>query len=230
MVTVVASFYAPRPRHPGHVYDYLDCLAVQRDSCKRFGCRQLVITDAPALRDLPTFHAELQQELMPAILAGQLALLESGIADDLVLIGADGLLGRDPAALFDATDADDRFDLGVTTHPFADCILNTGLIAVPAGKAATVAPIWRAALARCGEAWGDDQLALAAVIRPTLERGVEERPVAGETLRIRFLPVPGYNEAPDHVGHAIDALIVHFRGGRKVWMREWAHRHAWAAR
>jgi len=215
MVTV-ASFYAPRPRHPKHVYDYLDCLAVQRASCERFGCRQLVITDAPALRDLPTFHAELPEGLMPAILAAQLALLESGIDDDLVLIGADGLLGRDPAELFTGD-----FDLAVTTHPFADCILNTGLIAVPRGKATLAAPIWRSALARCGDGWGDDQRALAGVLRPTLEHGLEER----DGIKVRFLPVPRFNDAPHHVGHRIDSLIVHFRGSRKVWMREWARRH-----
>jgi hypothetical protein len=221
MVTV-ASFYAPRLGHPKHIYDYLSCLGVQRQSCERFGARQIVITDRDVglvadHRALVSFEADLPHDLMPAILAGQLALLESGIvADDLLLIGADGLLGHDPAELFDGS-----FDLAVTTHPFADCILNTGLIAVPAGKAMTVAPIWRAALARCGSVWGDDQLALAEILRPTLAHGVEDR----DGLRVRFLPVPRYNEAPDHVAHEIDSLVVHFRGPRKVWMRQWAQRH-----
>jgi hypothetical protein len=217
----VASFYAPRYDHPKHVYDYLDCLAVQRDSCERFGCRQIIITDLDtehtlAHRRAHSFGVNLPRELMPAILAGQLALLESGITDDLLLIGADGLLGRDPAPLFDG-----GFDLAVTTHPFADCVLNTGMIAVSAGSAAKVAPIWRQALAQCGTQWGDDQLALAAILHPTLDHGLADR----GGLRVKFLPVPGYNDAPDRVDQEMDALVVHFRGPRKQWMRAWASRH-----
>jgi hypothetical protein len=213
---IVASFYAPRPAHPRHVYDFLACLRIQRASCARFGCRQLVITDAGTLDDLPIFRTPLPHDLMPAILAGQLALLESNPTDDLLLIGADGLLGRDPRPLFDGS-----FDLAVTTHPFADCILNTGLIAVPAGLAIKVASIWRRALARCGVLWGDDQLALSSVLRPTLHHGVLLR---GD-LHVRFLPVPGFNDAPDHEQDRIDALVVHFRGPRKAWMAAWAERH-----
>lgn len=222
MVTV-ASFYAPRFDHPKHVYDYLECLAVQRTSCERFACRHRVITDRATehvleRRRAEVFGVHLPDDLMPAILVGQLRLLESAPDDDLLLIGADGLLGRDPAALFAVRD----FDLAVTTHPFADCILNTGLIAVPRGAAVKVAPIWRRALARCGSRWGDDQLALAAEIRPTLTHGIEER----DGLRVRFLPVPGFNDAPDNIDHAIDSLIVHFRGPRKRWMKAWAARHS----
>jgi hypothetical protein len=218
-MTTLASFYAPRPEHPNHVYDFVDCLRLQRETCERYGVRQIVITDwLGGFDGIETFHTDLPHSLMPAILAGQLALLQSGIHDDLILTGADCLLGRDPSELFDHSD----FDLAITTHPFADCILNTGMMAVAAGSADLVAAIWRNALGDCGDAWGDDQLALARYIEPTLEHG--SRTLG--SLYVRQLPVPGYNEAPDDAEHKLNPvpLIVHFRGPRKRWMRAWAAR------
>lgn len=219
MVNVV-SFLAPRVDHP--LYDeakYLACLDVQRDSCGRFDCRQIVITDAPSLGDFPTFHAKLPHSLMRAIIAGQLAYLESAAFDaDTLLAGADCLLGRDPREVFDGS-----FDVAVTTFGgFSDCIMNTGAIFVPVASRWQAVPFWRRALARMGDAWGDDQLALAAEFGATLRHGVERRGDA----RIRFLPCERFNWAPQHDADPVDAVIVHFRGKRKPWMRQWAE---WAA-
>lgn len=213
---ILASFYAPRPEHPRHRYTFEALLDLQFASCRCLGVRQVVISDTDRLSvDGDIFVATLPHALMPAIIAGQLALLDSNPDDDLLLTGADCLLGADPRPLFDGS-----FDLAVTTHRFDDCILNTGLIVVPRGQARAAAPIWRRALARCGERWGDDQQALAREIRPTLKHGVEDR----DGLRVRFLPVPGFNDAPDNARDGIRPVIVHFRGPRKAFMAEWSAR------
>lgn len=212
---ILASFYAPRPEHPRHRYTFEALLDLQFASCRRYGVRQIIVSDTGLLVDGEVFVAKLPRALMPAIIAGQLALLDSDPDDDLLLTGADCLLGADPWPMLDGS-----FDLAVTTHRFDDCILNTGLIVVPRGKAKAVAPLWRRALACCGERWGDDQLALARAIRPTLTHGVEDR----DGLRVRFLPVPGFNDAPASSHDGIRPVIVHFRGPRKGFMAEWSAR------
>ncbi len=220
---IAASFYTPRPNHPRHRYDFIECLLQQRASCAKYGVQQVVITDQDLGHDLLCFQTPMPEDLMPAIIKGQMDFLRwatgshAANAMDIMLIGADGLLGKDPRPLFDGS-----FDLAVTTHPFADCILNTGLICIPAGRAGQVATVWEQALAQCGVEWGDDQLALAAVIRPTLNHGLEDRPWG----RTKFLPVPGHNDAPDSLDHRIDAYVCHFRGPRKQWMKSWAAKFA----
>lgn len=211
---IAVSFYAPR-KVPQHRYDFIDCLRVQRATCRRYGVKQIVLTDQDLPDDLIQQRLRLPGELMPAILTAQLWMVRTNPNEDLLLIGADCILGHDPTTLFDGS-----FDLAVTTHPFPDCILNTGLIAVAAGKGALVAPVWEKALDLCGPAWGDDQHSMAEVLQPTLRHGVELR----DGLRVKFLPVPGYNDAPDHPRDMNNALVVHFRGPRKEWMREWSER------
>lgn len=213
----VVSFYAPR-RHERHIYDFADCLALQRASCLRFGCRQIVITDLPPIAEFTTLRVDLPLALMRASLAGQLAYLESAAFDaDTLLTDADTVLGSDPRAVFDGS-----FDLAVTTHPFSDCILNNGAIFVPLAAKGRVEKFWRAALADCGEAWGEDQRALRDALGATLEHGIAER----DGIRVKFLPCPGYNWAPESEADPVKAVIVHFRGPRKRWMRRWTERHA----
>lgn len=215
---ILASFYAPRPEHGRHTYDFIDCLRLQRASCDRFGVRQMVITDASDLGGLDLMQARLPRDLMPAIIEGQRQMLDWRCGQDIILTGADCLLGRDPANLFDGT-----FDIAVTTHPFSDCILNTGLIAVAAKAAPAAAKLWAKALDLCGTRWGDDQLSLAKVFEPTLDHGDYMR----HGLRVKFLPCKSFNWAPEHENDdAGMPLIVHFRGQRKKWMRAWAERFA----
>ncbi len=210
-------FWVPRPDHARHT-DYAGCLRLQRESCERVGLRQVVITEPGALPGFTTFEAPTAElALMRAFLAGQRAYLASDAFDaDTILTGADCLALYDPAPVFDG-----GFDIAVTTHPFADCILNSGTIFCPLAARGKLVPIWDAALARMGERWGDDQRALAAVLRPTLEHGDHDR----DGLRLRCLPCDAYNEAPDTVNAMIQPLVAHFRGPRKAWMKKWYSRH-----
>src|SRR6185312_9294879 len=115
-------------------------------------------------------------------------------------VGADCVLANDPAPLFEQ-----EFDVAFTTADFSDCILNTGAIFVRGGVDA--ARFWRGALTRMTRwQWGDDQLALAASVGPTLEHGLYTR----SGLKVRFLPVDPYNLAPDNPGHDCShAIILH---------------------
>ncbi len=188
---------------------------MQNESCRRYKVRQVVLTDRGVTfpRGIDPFWADLPHALMPATIAAQLAYLESASFNaDTILVGADCILGRDPRPVFDGT-----FDLGVTTHPFHDCILNTGAIFVPLYAKPLVARFWREALARCGEVWGDDQLSLAAAIRPTLKHGIEMR----DDVRVAFFPAETHNWAPDDVKQRIAPFVIHFRGGRKKYMRRY---------
>lgn len=209
-----ASFWAPRPGHKHH-RDYTECLTLQRQACARLGnLRQIVITEPGELLGFDTFEAPLLGlDLMRAILLGQRAYLASAAFDrDTVLTGADCLPLHDLAPVFDG-----GFDLAVTTHPFADCILNTGTVFCPVEAKEKLVGVWDRALGLMGARWGDDQLALAAVLRPTLAHGDHRR----GGLRVRFLPCDGYNQAPRDALDAIEPLVAHFRGPRKEWMAEW---------
>jgi hypothetical protein len=214
-MVIVAPFYAPRPDHP-KFRDYIPLLRLQDRSVRHFGHIQTVLTDSAFVARLfPALRAELPHALMKASHAAQLAALQAGLPGDLVLTGADCLLGRDPAALFDGS-----FDLAATTHPFSDCILNTGAIFVPKGCGSKVAKFWEQALRTCGDHWGDDQRSLAAALGATLERGLHDR----GGLRVKFLPCRDHNWAPDHAEDPCTATVVHFRGPRKDWMAQWMAR------
>jgi hypothetical protein len=202
---------APRPDHPLY-QDYTPYLNVLRASCEKFGHRHIVITDDENIPD--AFVAALPESLMKAIIRGQLAYLNSGLArEDTVFVGADCVLARDPAEVFDIP-----FDVAFTTGHFSDCILNTGAIYVRGGVDAR--PIWAKAFAAMGEEWGDDQKALAAVVDPievATNVRASNKSVCG--LSVLFLPVDPYNLAPEYPDDdCTRGVILHFRGPRKAWM------------
>lgn len=216
----VVSFYAPRKSHP-LFQDYTPFLKLLDESCKKHGHKHIVITDSDELEGFTLFKTPLSYPLMKAILEGQLAYLKSTLSDeDTILVGADCVLANDPSEIFSQP-----FDVAFTTHPFNDCIQNTGAIFVRGRKsdnAKDVSHIWEEALAICGTNWGDDQLALAEITQPTLEHGLYDR----DGVLIRFLPVDPYNLAPDHPSHdCSSAVILHFRGDRKNWMLDYCGKH-----
>jgi hypothetical protein len=208
----VVSFYAPRPEHP-RAWDYLPMLALLEESCKRYGHRHIVLSDA----DLPgfdVFRCQLQRELMPATLEAQLQYL---IAHDepTLMTGADCVLGMDPAAVFERT-----FDVAMTTDRFPGFCLNTGAMFI---KDCGLAAAFRdQALRMCGNTWGDDQIALEKAFGATPEPSVRATP---EGRVIECLPMFPYHYAPRNVDSFKDAYVVHFRGQRKVFMAEYCKRH-----
>lgn len=221
----IVSFLAPRPDHPFY-QDYAPFLEILRASCKKFGHRHIVITDDAQVGEYPDGVLDYSQgdafvvdglphNLMRAIIRGQLSYLLSPLAkEDTVLLGADCVLGRDPAEVFAKP-----FDIAFTTGPFTDCILNTGAIYIRGG--ADAAHIWARALAGMGEEWGDDQKALAAVVHPTLEESL----VCGNGPTLRFLPVDPYNLAPEYPDDDCRrGYVLHFRGPRKAWMKDYCAR------
>lgn len=242
MITV-ASIYSPRRDHE-YWMDYVPLLRVQKASVERLGCRHVVITDVEG--DLE-FGSEFEthvvldapRSLMHFILHGLAVFLQNQPADHdrILLCGADGLLCNDPDKAFDG-DHGDYVAAAFTTHPFGDCILNMGAQFINANSAGFVAPFYAEAYRRLlampggGHGWGDDQTAFASVWDPTLQHGDYLRsipfgPHNKISCRVRFLPVPGYNDAPDRVEDSKGRpVIAHFRNRqRKSWLPQWAERH-----
>jgi len=212
---IVASFLAPRPAHPKW-RDYLPSLRLLQESCDRLAVPHVVISDA----ELPGFdvlRAELPEALMPAILLGQAQALDR-LDDDILLVGADCVIARSPAGGFAGC------DVAVTLGNFYDCRLNTGAIWVRRHARQAAAAIWRAAADGMAEGWGDDQLALAAQFAP-----LPRRPGVMETragLEVSFLDADVWNIAPDtEADPCPEAVVLHFRGGRKLWSAAWCRRH-----
>ncbi len=213
---IVASFLAPRPEHPKW-RDYLPSLRLLQASCDRLGLPHVVIGDA-AIPGFVVFRADLPRDLMPAFVLGQAAVMDA-LDDDLLLVGADCVIARDPRAVLRDC------DIAVTLGDFWDCRLNTGAIWIGRAVRRRAAAMWRQAHAEMGVLWGDDQLAIAAQFEPLPDLRllplVEER----QELRVKFLPVDPWNLAPasaeDDVSHA---AILHFRGNRKAWSPAWCQR------
>lgn len=214
---IVASFYAPRPEHP-RWRDYLPSLALLQASCDRLGLRHVVLGDAPVDGFEVFLERDLPRALMPAVLAAQ----EAGIRcldDDLLLVGADCVIAREPREPLDGA------DMAVTLGDFWDCPLNTGAIWVKREARGAAADLWARAAAGMGGEWGDDQLALAMQVSPLpdLRRlpAVENR----RGLQVRFLRAEEWNLAPDREDHDCSgAAVLHFRGARKEWSGRWCRR------
>lgn len=211
---IVASFFAPRPQHP-RWRDYLPSLRLLDASCRRIGLPHVVLGDAP-LPGLDVLQMDgLTSELMPAILDGQRRAIEA-LDDDLLLVGADCVIAKDPRGALDGA------DMAVTIGDFADCALNTGAIWIGRRARDVAAAMWARALVRMGHGWGDDQLAIAAEVAPLcLPPATAER----HGIRVRFLDVDPWNLAP--AGPADDAsraVVLHFRGARKDWAPAWCSR------
>lgn len=237
MITV-ASIYAPRREHELWM-DYVPLLRLQKASVERLGCRHVVITDVDGDLEFGSefkTHVVLDapRSLMHFILRGLEDYLDRAPAehDGILLCGADGLLCRDPAPLF-ADMAAARVDCAFTTHPFGDCILNMGAQFIAAHMAPLVRIGYEKAVLNLmkmpagGHRWGDDQLAFAEVWQPVLEYGDYVRRVADWDIKVRFLPVPGYNDAPENAADLRGLpMIAHFRNQRrKSWMAAWARQH-----
>lgn len=218
---IVASTYAPRRDHPMW-QDYRPYLALQRRSVERYGHRQVVITDAAGALEMPDFDCfvdtTMPHELMPALVHAQADFLGAdGYDDDVAFIGADGLLGHDPAALMDG-----HFAIGVTVDAgFMDCHLNTGLMLVAAGARSEAAAVWALAAKHCGDNWSDDQRSLAGALDVPIEHGLYRRHYGNLLVMPAFM----HNDAPTGVEDGRRPVIVHFRGLRKAYMAEWAARH-----
>src|SRR5690349_17128798 len=130
---IVASFYAPRfEKWKGCDYDEL--LLLVDKSCRKFGLNHIVISDATR-PNLETFICDLPENLMQAILCGQMRILEKA-KESVLLIGADCVLTRFVSD-FDS-------DIAITLGPFSDCEMNTGMIWC--GNTKFCAEVWKIAL------------------------------------------------------------------------------------
>lgn len=207
MINVV-SFYAPRPEHP-FFQDYQPFLKLLDESCRRYGHRHIVLTDDPdQCAGCDTYETPLPRALMKAYLAAMAAYLtDKQFADTPTLLtGADCVLANDPAVM------DMGYDLTITTDDrFQDCRMNCGAIFVR--RPADVAHVFRDALERCGDEWGDDQRAVYAAIMAS-------------DLSVKELPCDPYNLAPENPGDDCSrGVVLHFRGPRKNWMVDYCHTH-----
>jgi hypothetical protein len=213
---IVASFFAPRPEHP-RWRDYLPSLRLLQASCDRLGLQHVVLGDT-RLEGFDVLTSPLPRDLMPAFLEAQRHGIET-LDDDILLVGADCVIGRDPSAPFAAA------SLTVTLGDFWDCRMNTGAIWVRRDAREAAAELWTRALDGMGLAWGDDQLALADQVGPlpNLWRlpTIEDR----LGLSVQFLPVDPWNLAPDNEAHDCShGVVLHFRGNRKEWSGRWCRR------
>lgn len=192
----VGSFYAHREDNGTN---YIKCLRLLDESCKRLEIPHVVITDHDLPSDLTAFRTALPDNLMQALLTGY-ARLREATEGRLFLTGADCILTRNPF------DYGDKCDAAFSFGPYKDCILNTGAQWLNTPLSAT---LYGEALERMPLEWGDDQRALWQAVQHT-------------NLHIRPLDAFEHNRPPISADDTLaPATVVHFRGERKSWMRPW---------
>jgi len=218
-----ASFFTHRPGEERWGCDYVDQLRLLEASCRRFGVDHVVLTDMET--ELPdgfaAFRRELPRELMRAVLYVQQQYLASTEHndEDIILLGADCVLARDPREVFE-----DCFDVAVTVdHSLGDCPLNTGAIFVAATATPLAAQAWDEAMHGMGVSWGDDQRALYSRLGP-----LPNLPALQQSggLAVKVMKLHPWNHAPKDVNEATGTTgLLHFRGPRKKFMRSYCKRH-----
>lgn len=218
---LVVSVFMERDAHKPYTVDWRRLLRLLDASARKFGCRHLCLTDPATAHTLPcdTYALEgLPDELMPAIILAQRAFLTSGEFDaDAVLVGADCLVNRDPRAAFEA-----GADVVVTSRPDHGGPLNNGAVYCPLHGRSHALALYDRATAACRDHWGGDQEAVTEAVAPIPRAyGIETRHGA----RIAFRPMATHNHPLDRPSQSSEAFIVHFKGGRKGWMPEWASTH-----
>lgn len=201
---IVASFFTPRfNRYVGCNYDEL--LFLLDKSCRKLDFKHIVISDEPRPKPLYTYLTHLPENLMQAFLYGQARLLYE-TREPILFVGADCLLTRDPRPYF-------LSDLTITTSDeFTDCKMNTGAIFCKNTKLCF--DIWSEAYQLFPEEWGEDQTCLYKTIKSYVGLDVCE------------LRCEDHNWAPKDINDDANmATVVHFRGNRKSFMKDWAKKY-----
>ncbi len=219
---LVVSVFMDRDDHQPQTVDWRRMLALLDASARKFGCRHVALTDPATAASLPcdTYALEgLPHSLMPAIIRAQRAFLASAEFDaDAILVGADCLVNRDPRLAFE-----EAADIIVTSRPGAGVsAINNGAVYCRLDARAHAVALYDRAIAACRDHWGGDQEAVTAAVAPVpAAHTIEDRHGA----RIGFRSLTTHNHSPDRLASPSEAYIVHFKGGRKRWMVEWARQH-----
>lgn len=202
---IVVSFYAPRfERYTSCNYDELGLLLDK--SCKKLGLNHVVISDSFRPKPMETFLTKLPQNLMQAILYGQMKFMEQS-REPILFVGSDCLITKRVGLNLDSLQ-----DIAITTSvEFTDCVMNTGAIWIRDGGICV--GVWRQALETEPKKWGEDQISLYDAI-------------CGSKLNILKLRCEEHNWAPNSIDDdAKMPTVVHFRGNRKLFMKSWAEKY-----
>ena len=201
---IVASFFSPRKEeYPDKQYDYDELLFLLDKSCKKLDFKHVVISDEVRPKPLYTYLTYLPENLMQAFLYGQMKFLYE-VREPVLFTGADCLLTRDPRSFF-------LDNLTITTSDaFTDCKMNTGAIFVK--DTFKCAKVWEEVYNLKPQKWGEDQTFLYKTL-------------LSSNLKIKELRCEDHNWAPKDLNDEVTSTIVHFRGKRKSFMKEWAKRY-----
>ena len=227
---VAASYLSPRPAtHGDKANSYTIPVLLVEAACKRLGIQHVVITERdselpPGLSFVYEVDGTKDMSLMKAILAGQADYLRTnGVANEgTIMIGADVLFCRDPREVFGGGD----WDIGLSVGPYVPGGLSNGTVYLAPGRRPGMAhEFYKAALAVCGDEWGEDQEAIRRTALPLVKPGVI---VERDGFKLRFLDQTTHDAPPHSAGDgalAKTSIAVHFKGNRKDFMAEWARLH-----
>lgn len=223
---IVFSFYVDRRRRYPDAPEYVPLLRVLDDSCRRLGIRHVVLTDFSTAGEveragMTTFAMKLPGNLMRALTESQARCLESVRGEDVLFVGADCVVLRDPRGCVPAADLALILRPGHKRHR-----INNGFMYVPASSREKTAPVFRRIANTCGTSMCDDMVAVERVLLPMPDDYGSCRRAG---IDVQFLPMGTWNAGPKSVDSppSSGAFVAHFRGrDRKKFMADWASRWA----
>lgn len=222
MTVHVCSVFAPRDpiaeTHPPWA-EYIPMLRLQRDSARWFGHRHTVITDANLDSEFDTLRTPLDADLMPAMISGVLARLQSGgPASHIVFLDCDCLVLKNLDEAFEG----ELFDVGLTHRANDVAPINNGAMYVNASGIPAASGFFRHAWALCGTHWGADQEAISKAAEPVPHKDCV---AVRRGCRIGFLDMKRYAAVPKrHLSqHGGESFVAHFKGQTKRWMEDYAN-------
>lgn len=203
--------------------NYPGMLRILQRSCDKLGLRHVVLTDeltasSPEWPEGIEAHvAWLPPQLMRAATEAQASYLEKLPAHDVMFVGADCIMLKDPEDFYPTEPA-----LCVTYRsPESQYPINTGAQLIRRHSIEPVARLYRRVADRCGTVWCDDQRALIEELSPMPKiNGIYER----NGLLVGFMPMKRRNVVPYNIADPCpSACMVHFRGkARKKFFFDWA--------
>jgi len=228
---IIASFWVLRPEeHPeAEARNYPGMLKVLQRSCDRLRLKHVVLTDertafsAQWPAGIEACVLQLPEPLMRAATEAQARFLEASPNDDVMFVGADCVMLKDPQAFY-------PIEAGICVtyrDPVTKYPINTGAQVIRKHSMEAATKLYRRVADRCGTVWCDDQLALVAELSPMpVSFGMHER----HGIKVGFLTMKRRNVVPRTIADRCElACMVHFRGkARKKFFFEWATRQGYA--
>lgn len=204
-----------------HIGERNENINLAASSARRMGYNPVLLTDTKTETDIPAFRKDVSGELMVKNVSLQLEYLRTS-GNPVLFIDSDVLIFRDISDVF-VKMMDYGCTLGLTWRDKKQFPINYGVIFALPGSA----PIFEFLLGNVKKQtedrrrWYGNQFAVLELFTEEQKRKIGRFEVLNHELgNVLMLPGRKYNFSPESTRKITDQFVVHFKGGRKSFLRE----------